>query len=212
MKIDTIAALATGAGTLVLAIATFLSTRSANRAARTAEQAVRIGQRPLLMASRTSDPEQKIMFSDDHWVHVRGGAASVEHGADGGGVVYFVISLRNVGPGVGVVQGWMAYPERTTSVNEHAPVEEFRAHTRDLYIPPNDIGLWQGALRDASEPDHAAFAAAVKERNLMTVDLLYSDVEGHQRTITRFAIAPAGENAWLASAVRHWMLDAPSPR
>lgn len=209
MKIDTIAALATGAGTLVLAIATFLSTRSANRAARTAEQAVQLGQRPLLMASRTSDPEQKIMFADNHWVRVGGGGASIEH-VDR--VVYFVISLRNVGPGVAVVQGWTAYPEQLTAMIEHRPIEQFRPHTRDLYIPPTDIGLWQGALRDANDPDHAAFAGAVSERTLITVDLLYSDVEGHQRTISRFAIAPAGENAWLASAVRHWMLDAPNPR
>lgn len=209
MKIDSIAALATGAGTLVLAIATFASTRSANRAARTAELAVQIGQRPLLMPSRTDDPEQKIMFADDHWVHVRGGGASVEH-ADR--VVYLVVSLRNVGPGVAVIQGWIPYPERVTTLVENRPIEDFRTHTRDLYIPPGDIGLWQGALRDANESDHAAFAASIDERGLMTVDLLYSDVMGRQRTITRFAIAPVGETAWVASAIRHWMLDAPNPR
>ena len=42
----TISALATATGTLVLAVATFASVRSANRAARVAEQAFLMGQRP----------------------------------------------------------------------------------------------------------------------------------------------------------------------
>ena len=55
---STIASLATAGGTLVLAVATFASIRSANRsvrtserAARTAEQSLLAGQRPLLVNS-----------------------------------------------------------------------------------------------------------------------------------------------------------------
>jgi hypothetical protein len=48
----TISALATAAGTLVLAVATFASVRSANRAARVAERALFAGLRPLLVPSR----------------------------------------------------------------------------------------------------------------------------------------------------------------
>ena len=65
MSVETISALATGVGTLILAIATFFATSSANRAARTAELAMQIDQRPLLMASKLSDERQKIMFADD---------------------------------------------------------------------------------------------------------------------------------------------------
>ena len=47
-----IASLATAAGTLVLAVATFAAVRSANRAARAAEQSLLVGLRPLLVPSR----------------------------------------------------------------------------------------------------------------------------------------------------------------
>jgi hypothetical protein len=47
-----ISALATGFGTLVLAVATFAAVRSANRAARAAERSLLAGLRPLLVPSR----------------------------------------------------------------------------------------------------------------------------------------------------------------
>ena len=59
----TIASLATAGGTLVLALATFASVRSANRSARLAEYSMQIGIRPLLMPSRLEDVAQKIMWS-----------------------------------------------------------------------------------------------------------------------------------------------------
>lgn len=57
-----VASLATAAGTLVLAMATFASVRSANRTARAAEQSLQAGLRPLLLASRLQDDPQKVMF------------------------------------------------------------------------------------------------------------------------------------------------------
>ena len=65
--------LATGGGTLVLAVATFASVRSANRSARTAEQALQEARRPVLVHSRLEDPVQKIAFVDGHWISVGGG-------------------------------------------------------------------------------------------------------------------------------------------
>ena len=56
----TISALATAGGTLALAAATFGSVRSANRAARVAEESLLAGIRPLLVSSRVDDPSQKI--------------------------------------------------------------------------------------------------------------------------------------------------------
>ena len=61
----TIASLATAGGTLVLALATFASVRSANRSARLAEYSMQIGIRPLLMPSRLEDAAQKIMWGDE---------------------------------------------------------------------------------------------------------------------------------------------------
>ena len=60
----TISALATAGGTLVLALATFASVRSANRAARVAERSLLLGLRPLLLPSKLDDPPQKVGFAD----------------------------------------------------------------------------------------------------------------------------------------------------
>ena len=48
----TISSLATAFGTLVLAVATFVSVRSSNQSARTAERALDVGLRPVLFPSR----------------------------------------------------------------------------------------------------------------------------------------------------------------
>ncbi len=123
----TISSLATAGGTLVLAVATFASVRSANRSAnrsaRIAEVALQEQRRPLLAGSRFEDPEQKIMFVDQHWVHVTGGHAVVEH-MDG--MIYLVMSLRNVGAGIGVCQGWGVCAGLTRTNLDHFPEAEFR--------------------------------------------------------------------------------------
>lgn len=206
---STIASLATAGGTLILALATFASVRSANRSARLAEEALQERRLPVLVPSRLEDPEQKIMFADGRWVHVPGGRAAIELD---NGVVYFAASLRNVGFGMGVLQGWLARAGLQRTNVEHAPEERFRAQTRDLYIPAGDVGLWQGALRDPDQPGHADVVEAVQARATITVELLYSDQVGGQRTITRFSLVPAGDDGWLANVTRHWYLDRVGPR
>src|SRR5690242_8708121 len=141
----TISSLATGAGTLVLAIATFASVRSANRSARIAEAALQEQRRPIFTQSRFDDPTQKINFVEGHWVKAAGGRAVAEH-IDG--VVYLAVSLRNVGSGIGVCQRWgvTRAPASSREFPHHMSDEEFHDQARDLYIPPGDIGMWQGAL------------------------------------------------------------------
>src|SRR5690242_20770551 len=95
----TISSLATAGGTLVLAVATFAAVRSSNQSARIAELALQEQRRPLLVQSRLDDPRQKIMFGDQHWVTVEGSHGMAEF-LDGN--VYLVMSLRNVGAGIGV--------------------------------------------------------------------------------------------------------------
>ncbi|MEY2476019.1 MAG: hypothetical protein QOG87_1334 [Actinomycetota bacterium] len=56
----TISSLATAGGTLVLAVATYASTRSANRAARVAERALLAGLRPVLVQSRLEGGQRTI--------------------------------------------------------------------------------------------------------------------------------------------------------
>ena len=105
----TISSLATAGGTLVLAVATFASVRSGNRAARAAERSLLIGIRPLLMPSHPQDVEQKIMFVDSHWVKAPGGGATAE-AVDG--AIYLTLSLRNAGSGMAVLHGWVFHPDR----------------------------------------------------------------------------------------------------
>lgn len=200
---------ATGAGTLVLAVATFASVRSANRSARTAEQALQEARRPVLVHSRLEDPVQKIAFIDAHWVSVEGGRAVAEHRGD---IVYLAMSVRNVGSGIAVMQGWAV---RTGVVRAHVDpvaVEDVRMLTRDLYVPAGDIGIWQGAMRDPAHEMHNALREVIDQRTIFSVELLYTDNVGGQRTVSRFTVVPTGEDGWMASVGRHFYLDGPAPR
>jgi hypothetical protein len=206
----TISSLATAAGTLVLAAATFVAVRSSNRSARIAEVALQEQRRPLLAPSRLEDPKQKIMFLEGHWVSAAGGRAAVEN-VDG--VVYLAISLRNVGSGIAVCQGWVVRPGpgATTNYATHASLEEFRLQSRDLYVPAGDIGMWQGALRHPDDPVRRAVVEAIDAGEHINVELLYSDQVGRQRTISRFGLTPL-DGTWLAMLTRHWYLDWDGPR
>ncbi len=203
---STVSSLATGAGTLVLAVATFGAVRSSNRSARVAEAALQQQRLPLLAQSRLEDPEQGIVFVEGRWVTAQGGRAAVEHHD---GVVYLAISVRNVGAGIAVCQGWQVADEDLGAAE--GPRQAFRPQTRDLYIPPGDIGMWQGALRDRRDPTQEAIAVAIDEGRILTVELLYSDLVGRQRTISRFRLVK-GESSWMANLIRHWHLDWEGPR
>ena len=226
MDWTTVASLATAGGTLILAIATFASVRSANRAARAAERSLLEGLRPVLMPSRPQDVAQKITFIEKHFKLPGGGAVA---DADGD-VIYLALSLRNAGNGIAVLHGWWFFPERLTATDpgvfDHAPLEEFRRQNLDIYIAPGDVGFWEGALRDPAEDVHKAARRAIEARDPVTVELLYSDHEGGQRTITRFILTPrvtggsSGETGgspretpgWYAMQTLHRNLDRPDPR
>jgi hypothetical protein len=215
---STISSLATGFGTLVLAVATFAAVRSSNRSARIAEVALQEQRRPIFTQSRLDDPLQKIMFVEGHWVRASGGHGVAEHD----GAIYLAVSLRNVGAGIGVCQGWHVTPglQSARIAREHTPEDQFRLQTRDLYIPAGDIGMWQGALRDRNDPTYQAVAEAIDNHELISVELLYSDQVGDQRTISRFGLVPyeredeKGEMKveWFAAINRHWYLDRAGPR
>ena len=76
----TISSLATAGGTLVLAVATYGSVRSANRSARVAELSLLAGVRPVLIPSRENDPVERVRFGDEQIVTVPGHGAAVEVG------------------------------------------------------------------------------------------------------------------------------------
>ncbi len=217
MDTATIASLATAAGTLVLAIATFSSTRSANRAARVSERALNVGLRPVLFNARPQDPPQKVGFIDDHWLVLRDGLAAVQ---EHDGKLYLAIPLRNVASGMAVLHGWYLWTQRVTT-EIPPPIETasegFRRLNRDLYVPAGDVSFWQAAVRDPSDALYAPLREAILAGTGISVDILYGDHEGGQRTITRFFLSPrpqADEDPWLwlCSTSRHWNLDREDPR
>lgn len=210
----TISALATAGGTLVLAGATYGSVRSANRAARVAEQSLLASLRPLLVSSKLEDPPQKVGFMDGKTLVVAGGGAAAEVDAQ---VLYLAISLRNAGSGIAVLHGWHVYPERVVPLGrgrgEHPPLEGFTALTRDLYVPVGDIGFWQGSFRDPSSLEFVEIRRAIETHERLTVDVLYGDFEGGQRVISRFAVLPREDgDGWIATVGRHWNIDRADPR
>jgi hypothetical protein len=205
----TVASLATAGGTLVLAVATFSATRSANRAARTAERAYRANVRPVLFPARLDDPTEKIMWADRHFARVAGGHGLIEVEGD---VVYLSATLRNVGQGIAVLESWHVRPGMHVGTEPPAPLSEFRHHSRDLYVPPGATGFWQGAIREPADPDRVPVLAALADDGQLTVDLLYGDIEGAQRTVSRFGFTRIAEADWLVNVSKHWYLDGTSTR
>jgi hypothetical protein len=224
----TFSSLATAGATLVLAVATFSSVRSANRVAQSAEQALQVGLRPVLFPSRPDDPTQTITWGDNHQASLGGGRAVLEAMEDG--TVYLAMSLRNVGSGIAVLHGWRVQPATgplspTAAVEErraglaHPDLKSFRLQGRDLYVPAGDHSFWQAAAREPDDPDRPGIIKAIEGRQVLTIDLLYGDHEGGQRTISRFSLTPPlPENesrdgsGWRTTVLRHWNLDRRDPR
>jgi hypothetical protein len=212
--VNTLASLATAGGTLVLAIATYSATRSANRAARISEQALQAGLRPVLFNARPQDPPQKVGYVDDHWVLVRDGLAAVQLHEE---CIYLAIPLRNVAEGLAVLHEWSARV-RPLSADERPDLTLFRRLHRDLYVPAGDISFWQAAIREREDELYAPLCEAIETRSPVSIDVLYGDHEGGQRTITRFYLtprphAPTDEQwLWMCSTSRHWNIDREDPR
>ena len=166
------------------------------------------GLRPLLVPSRLEDVAEKVGFRDDHWVMSPGGGGIAEVTDE---VIYLAMSLRNVGRGIAVLDRWAVHPVRMIAP-DHGDPETYQRLSRDLYVPPNDRGFWQGALRDRSDELFGKVRAAIEARTPLTVELMYSDYTGGQRMISRFAFMPASSGGWLLSGGRNWNLDRPEPR
>lgn len=217
----TISSLATAGGTLVLAVATFSSVKSANRSARLAELSLLAGLRPVLLPSREDDPNELIRFGDRQVLHLRGHGGAI---AVTDGVVYLAMGLRNGGSGLAVIHGWRVKPRpafddeerRRRSIEEPPPLEQFHRQQIDLYIPAGDTGYWLGALRDPREPIYDIVARAASSDDGLQIDLLYGDHEGGQRTIVRFVMSEwpdeedGGEKRMVA--LRYWNVDREDPR
>jgi hypothetical protein len=202
--------LATAGGTLILAIATFASIRSGQRAARIAERSLLAGLRPLLFPTRLDDPSEKVGFGDRHYVIAEGGRAAVEATDE---AIYLAMTVRNVGSVLAVLDRWAVQVDPDiAAADEPSPMREFRRLTRDIYVPPNDYSFWQGAIRDTTDPMFATVRDAIERRIQIVVQLPYGDMEGGQRTVSRFAFNPAGDGRWIIALSRHYYLDRDNPR
>jgi hypothetical protein len=213
--VGTIAELSTGVGTLALAAATFGAVRSSNRAARVAERSLLVGIRPVLFPSRAEDPPEKVIFGSPtgdlslRAFSVKPGTGLVEIDEE---KIYLAIPLRNVGSGLAVLLGWHLMPERPAATTPHAEIDEFRTMTRDQFIPAGDHGFWQAAIRDPDDEWQAGVREAIARRGVITIEVLYGDHEGGQRTISRFAFNPRHDSeGWMVGVIRHWSLDVGGP-
>src|SRR2546423_10713265 len=71
--------------------------------------------------------------------------------------------------------------------------------------------MGQGALRNPDDEVRAAVGSAIESGEPISVELLYTDHVGRERTISRFGLIPTGDT-WLAGLNRHWYLDREGPR
>jgi hypothetical protein len=199
--ITTIAELGTAGGTLVLAVATFGATRSANRSARVAERSLLLGLRPTLVPSRPEDRTERVDFAaGNRIIELRGGTAMV---LQEDRQALFAIAVRNIGAGLAVMQRWHVRRGFPGAGGSYSDLDQFRSQRRDLYISPGDTGFWQGAVRDVSDPLNEEVRTALEEGDWFTVHLLYSDQEGGQRFVSRFALRQEGDH-WNPATGRHW--------
>lgn len=202
---STLASGATAVGTLVLAIATYSSVRSANRAARVAEQSLLVGLRPVLISSHDHDPPIEVGWGDMFRASLPGGRAIA---AEENGVLYLAIGVRNVGSGIAMLRAWTAAGQRLAGgEGPIAPLEDFQSMQRDLYVPAGDAGYWHSAIRDPQDPRLPELRRAIAERSPFTIELLYLDHEGGQPSVTRFGIRPdEADGGWHAVPIRHFRL------
>lgn len=128
-----------------------------------------------------------------------------------GGVIYLSIGLRNIGQGIALLHGWYPTSQALSDIS-HAQVDQFRRLTIDLYVQAGGTGYWEGAIRDVDDPARAGLTSAIAQREPFTIELLYGDQEGGQRTISRFTVLPAGDEGWYCQSGRHWYIDRADPR
>jgi hypothetical protein len=121
---------------------------------------------------------------------------------------------------LGTALGWHFYPDWRHE-DAHAPLDEFRRQTRDLYIPVGDIGFWQGALREPGIPATPPPARSSRVASLGPSSSSTATTGG-QRCVTRFTMRPSSHitadtdpdpaPTWFASQSRNWNIDRPDPR
>jgi hypothetical protein len=208
------AAWGTSVGTLVLAGATFAAIRSSNRSARIAERSLLAGLQPLLVVASRDDPDEEVQFADGRTFKAGHGSALLHYE---GNVIYMAVPLRNAGTGIAYLYGYRLESDPARNF-QSVPLDSarhrrgddapdpasFSVQQRDLYIAPGETGFWQAALRDPTALIFDSTLEAIRTLGRITVDLLYGDMEGGQRTITRVVCLPGPEQTWRCDVAHHW--------
>lgn len=206
----TVAQVATAGGTLVLALATFTSIRASNRSVKVAERSLLAAQRPVLVPSREDDLLETIRFGDGVIIRLAGHGGVVELYEDR---LYMALSLRNGGAGLAVIHGWHVVTGGAHAGMPRPDVSAFRPQQRDLYVPAEQTGFWQAAIRDPDDPDYEPMRQAVEHEERVMIDVLYGDYEGGQRAVARFGVATSkasrGQDGYSerAEILRYWDLE-----
>ena len=115
-----------------------------------------------------------------------------------GGSHYLAFGVRNVGAGIAVLHSWQLAPADGSADADKPDVSRFRRHTRDIYVASGDLGFWQAAIRDADDEFRAVAEDLIGKRQVFAIDIMYGDYEGGQHTVSRFSIAPLGDDRWLS--------------
>ena len=126
------------------------------------------------------------------------------------GNIYLAMSVRNAGNGIAVLQAWHA----ATEVSARPPPErdQFRPHTRDLYIPAGDIGFWQAAVRDPNDGLYPGLIDAVQRTDTSMSKIVVTNnltLDGVMRT-HQHAATPASPRM-VASTPGQAIRARPSP-
>ncbi|HEX9545906.1 MAG TPA: hypothetical protein VF942_01130, partial [Acidimicrobiales bacterium] len=98
---------------------------------------------------------------------VGGGRGLLE---DDGGTVYLAMSLRNVGLGIAVIQGWRVEPDPSMREMTRPEPDLFRPQSRDLYVPAGDVSFWQAAMRNGEDADCPEVMGAIYDRRTLLIE------------------------------------------
>ena len=199
----------------MLAGVTVASVRSANRAARVAEQSLLAGQRPLLVASSAEDPAAQGRLSGRRLVQRSGRRGRRKRDRSGRLLRHLGSQRRHRDrrpprlaphPGARARAQRARHPASARGLHDpHArPLRRTRRHRLLAGLLPRsqERRLPRGSSRGRSAPT-------------IGVDILYGDFEGGQRVISRFMLTAKetdGVVRWYASVGRHWNVDRPDPR
>ena len=102
---------------------------------------------------------------------------------------------------------WMDFDPQP-SLDKPPDLGLFNAQQRHLFVPPGDVGYWQGAIRteDTDRGDRETLRRAIEHRKRLALFLRYSDQDGGHDTLTRFTLMPDENGDWLFGIGRHWTL------